>query len=528
MLELLIAGGTVVDGTGRGGFRADVGISDGHIVAIRDLSGAGARHRIDAAGMTVSPGFIDTHTHSEGDLLTDPQHAYGILQGITTELLGIDGMSYSPLSPENYRAYRRWLGGLLGHPPEDLDMSTVTAFRGHYDRRVAVNTGYLVPAATVRLEAVGFRDVPLSGESMTAARRLVAEGIGQGAVGLSMGGAYYPGPWYTTEELVELCEVVADAGAVFMCEPRRANPARAFSGGGVEEAIEIARRSGAKLHLAHFRTSAESAGRVDDLMEPVDRAKAQGVDVTLDIYPYPTGASIPVSFLPAWAQEGGPDEIVERLRDAALRDRIVEHIEGGSEMPAMLEEGVLTFVRGAPDLEGLTFGDVAALRGQSPARAICDLLVETDLAVGWLIAPPRSTALWRQVSRDCMALLARDDYMVCSDHTPAGSMPHPRCYGAFPRILGRLRRQFGGLTLEQVVHRMTARPAGRFGLVDRGVIREGAYADLVVFDPEQVIDTATYDDPRQHPVGISHVVVNGQLAVEGGRPTGVLAGRAVP
>ena len=319
MLELLIAGGTVVDGTGRGGFQADVGISDGRIVAIGDLAGAGARHRIDATGMTVSPGFIDTHTHSEGDLLTDPQHAYGILQGITTELLGIDGMSYSPLSPENYLAYRRWLGGLLGHPPEDLDMSTVSAFRGHYDRRVAVNTGYLVPAGTVRLEAVGFRDVPLSGESMAAARRLVAEGIGQGAVGLSMGGAYYPGPWYTTEELVELCEVVADAGAVFMCEPRRANPARAFAGGGVEEAIEIARRSGAKLHLAHFRTSAESAGRIDELMEPVDRAKAQGVDVTLDIYPYPTGASIPVSFLPAWAQEGGPDEIVERLRDPALR-----------------------------------------------------------------------------------------------------------------------------------------------------------------------------------------------------------------
>ena len=168
------------------------------------------------------------------------------------------------------------------------------------------------------------------------------------------------------------------------------------------------------------------------------------------------------------------------------------------------------------------------MRGQSPARAICDLLAETDLAIGWLIAPPRSAGLWRQVSRDCMTLLAREDYMVCSDHTPAGSMPHPRCYGAFPRILGRLRRQFGDLAVEQVVQRMTARPAARFGLKDRGVIREGAHADLVVFDPEQVIDTATYDDPRQYPVGISHVVVNGQLTVEKGRPTGVLAGRAVP
>ena len=308
-----------------------------------------------------------------------------------------------------------------------------------------------MPAATVRLEAVGFRDVPLSGESMATARRLVAEGLGQGAVGLSMGSAYYPGPWFTTGELVELCEVVAEHGAVFMCEPRRANPERAFAGGGVEEAIEIARRSGAKLHLAHFRTSAEDAGRVDELMEPVDRAKALGVDITLDIYPYPTGSSIPVSFLPAWAQEGGPDEILDRLEDAALRDRIVEHIEGGTELPAVLEDGVLTFVCGAPELEGLTFADVAAMRGRSPARAICELLVETDLAIGWLVAPPRSAGLWRQVSSDCMALLAREDYMVCSDHTPAGSMPHPRCHGAFPRILGRLRRQFGDLTVEQVV-----------------------------------------------------------------------------
>ncbi len=528
MLDVVIAGGTVADGTGRSGFPADIGVSGGRIVAVGDLAETQAGRRIDATGMTVSPGFIDTHTHSEGDLLTDPQHAYGICQGITTELLGIDGMSYAPLSSVNYRAYRRWLSGLLGHPPEDLDMSTVAAFKGHYDRRVAVNTAYLVPAATVRLEAVGFRDVPLSGESMAAARRLVAEGLGHGAVGLSMGSAYYPGPWFTTDELVELCEVVADHGAVFMCEPRRANPERAFAGGGVDEAIEIARRSGAKLHLAHFRTSAEDAGRVDALMEPVDRAKALGVDITLDIYPYPTGSSIPVSFLPAWAQEGGPDEILGRLRDAALRDRIVEHIEGGSEMPAVLEDGVLTFVRGAPDLEGLTFADVAALRGRSPARAICDLLVETDLAIGWLVAPPRSAGLWRQVSRDCMALLAREDYMVCSDHTPAGSMPHPRCYGAFPRILGRLRRRFGDLTVEQVIHRMTARPARRFGLTDRGVIRRGAHADLVVFDQDLVIDTATYDDPRQRPVGIPHVVVNGELAVEAGRPTGVLAGRAVP
>lgn len=527
-LDLVITGGTVVDGTGADGYVADVGVTGDRITAIGDLAQAETPRRIYTSGMTVSPGFIDTHTHSEGDLLTDPQHAYGVRQGITTELLGIDGMSYAPLSPANYRAYRRWLGGLLGLPPDDLDMSSVSAFRSHYDGRVAVNTGYLVPAATVRLEAAGFRDVPLTGDAMETAKRLVAEGLEQGAVGFSTGGAYYPGPWYTTDELVELCEVVAEAGAIFMCEPRRANPDRAFAGGGVAEAIEIARRSGARLHLAHFRTSGENAGRTDRLMEPIDRAKADGVDITLDIYPYPTGASIPVSFLPAWAHEGGPDEILTRLGDPEARKRIVRHIEAGSELPGALEDGVFTFVAGAPELEGMTFADVASQRGGSPAEMICDLLASSDLAIGWLGAPPRSNGLWRQVSRDCMTLLSRDDYMVCSDHTPAGSMPHPRCYGAFPRFLGRLRRQFGDMTVEGMVHRMTGRPAERFGLTDRGAIREGSYADLVVFDAETVIDTATYDDPRQYPVGISTVVVNGRLAVENGQVTGVLAGRAVP
>ena len=528
MLDLVISGGTVVDGTGRTGFPADVGAAGAKIVAIGDLSQAQASRRIDARGSAVAPGFIDTHTHSEGDLLTNPVHDYGISQGITTELLGIDGMSYAPLSGPNYRAYRRWLGGLLGHPPEDLDMSSVTAFRSHYDGKVSVNTAYLVPAGTVRLEVAGFRDAPLTTRQLERAKGLIAEGIEQGAVGLSMGSAYYPGPWYSTDELAELCSVVADLGSVFMCEPRRANPDRAFGGGGVAEAIEIARRSGAKLHLAHFRTSAEDAGRVAELMDPVDRAKAEGIDITLDIYPYPTGSSIPVSLLPSWAQEGGPDRILDRLRDPRDRPRIARHMEEGGEMPASLDEGVLTFVAGAPDLEGLTFADVAADRGCSAAEAICDLLVESDLAVGWLVAPPRSAGRWRQVSRDCMELLARDDYMVCSDHTPAGSMPHPRCYGAFPRVLGRLRRQFGGLSVEEVVHRMTARPAARFGLTDRGEIREGACADIVVFDPDSVIDTATYDDPRQRPVGISCVVVGGEVVARDGEPTGALPGRAVP
>ena len=335
MFDVVIANGSLVDGAGTPAYRADVGVAGDRITAIGDLSESDAGRVIDASGLVVAPGFVDTHTHSEGALLVDPQHANGLRQGITTELLGIDGMSYAPLSHGNYLVYRRWLGGLLGEPPVDLDMSTVAAFRQHYDRRVAVNTAYLVPHGTIRLETAGFRDVPLVGPLMDRAKRLVRQGMEHGALGLSTGSSYYPGPWSTTGELVELCKTVRDAGGVFMCEPRLAQSERGYGGGGVGEALEIARRSGVPLHLAHFRTDSGNAGRVGELMAPVDNAIEEGVDVTLDIYPYPTGSSIPVSTLPGWAQEGGPDAILGRLRDTAQRSRIVDYLrhERGSRYP---------------------------------------------------------------------------------------------------------------------------------------------------------------------------------------------------
>jgi N-acyl-D-amino-acid deacylase len=526
MFDLILTGGTVVDGTGVPAFRADIGVSGETIVAIGDLGKADASRVIDASGLVVAPGFIDPHTHAEGALLTNPGHPMGLRQGITTEFLGIDGMSYAPLSPANYRLYRRWLAGLLGEPPEDLDMSSVAAFRRHYHRRVAVNTAYLVPFATVRLEVLGFRDVPLRGEDLEAARRLVREGLEQGAVGFTTGSRYYPGPWGDTAELIALCEIVRAAGAVYMCEPRRANLTRATGGNGVAEALEVARSSGARLHFAHYRTAPETAGRIDTIMALIEPAKAEGVDITFDIYPYPSGSSIPVSYLPGWAQDGGPDAILRRLADPGSRREIADVLDRDESIS--LTQVILSHVGKNTSLEGMVLADLAAERGCSLGEALCDLLLEEELQVGYVGAPPSSTAVWRQLSRDSMELLARPDYMVCSDITPAGNLPHPRVYGAFPRFLGRLRREFGGLSLEAMVHRMTDRTARRFGLPRRGRVERGYFADLVVFDPERVIDTSTYDDPCQFPVGIPFVVVNGQVAVNHERLTGVLAGQAVP
>lgn len=526
MFDLTITGGTVVDGSGAPGYRADIGIVGETIEAIGDLSRAESARSIDATGLTVAPGFIDTHTHSEGSLLIDPQHANGLRQGITTEFLGIDGMSYAPLSGDKYRMYRHWLGGLLGDPPDDLDMSSVAAFRSHYHKKVAINTAYLVPHATVRLEVVGFSDVPLRDGALDAAKRLVREGLDQGAVGFTTGSGYYPGPWADTAELIELCKVVHDVDKVYMSEPRRVNLDRAVGGHGVSEAVHVAQQADVKLHLAHYRTSAETAGRIDRIMAPIDGAEGPRPDVSFDIYPYPSGSSIPLSMLPSDVQEGGPAAILRRLANPAERARIAGYLD--DKCRPQLEETVFSYAAGKPELEGTSLSDLAARTGRSMGTILCEVLLENDLKVGFVGAPPRSVALWYQVSRDCMELLSRPDYMVCSDITPTGSFPHPRCYGAFPRILGRFRREFGTLSLEATVERMTDRPARRFGLTRRGRIEKGWFADITVFDADHVMDNATYENPRQFPTGIPFVIVNGAVAVDNEACTGVLAGQAVP
>jgi N-acyl-D-amino-acid deacylase len=530
MFDVIIQGGDLIDGTGAPPRRADVGIARGDIAAVDDLSAAQAERRIDATGLAVAPGFIDTHTHTEGVLLGDPQHAMGLRQGITTEIFGLDGLSYAPASRDNYLLNRRYLAGLLGWPPEDLDTSTVAAFRQAYHRTVAINTAYLAAHGVIRLEALGFHDAPLVGEPLDHARRLVTESIEGGAVGISSGLNYYPNAWADTAELIALADAVHAAGSIHVIELRTSNPERAFKGGGLAEAMEVGRRSGSRIHVAHHRTQPWTAGQTDALLAEAEAAAADGVDVSFDIYPYPSGSSYPISYLPPWVHEGGPDAILERLADATTRARIAEQMDRDYDQRVRnaLTAIVLSHVPSRPELDGARLADVAAERGVTEGTVLAELLLENELDVSYVTNAPQSTGRWRQTGRDAMRLLARDDYMVCSDITPIGSVCHPRSFGAYPRFLGRLRRAFGGLTLEGMVARMTDVPARRFGLPNRGRIQPGYRADITVFDADRVIDTATYDDPRQYPVGIPYVLVNGAIAVDGGVPTGALAGEAVP
>ena len=526
MFDVVITGGTVVDGSGKSSFLADIGVKAERIEAIGDLSGASARRVINAIGLTVSPGFIDSHTHSDAVLLLDPQHAAGLRQGITTEILGQDGLSYAPLSSTNYMAYRKYMGGILGLPPKNLDMSSVSAFRSHYHKKTAINTAYLVAHGAIRLESAGFHDVPLTGDILKHAKRLIREGIEQGAVGFATGMSYHPQSWSDTEEMIELCKTTHESGGIYVTHLRNVNPERGFGGGGIPEALEIGRRSGVGVHFSHHRTSAADAGHVAERLNLIDKAKSEGVDCTLELYPYPTGSSFAVSNLPSYAHDGGPEILIERLKNREEKKRLATALDHNTERP--LDQTVLSYLPKNNHLEGMTLTDIAHNWNITRGEALCNLLLDENLQVGFWGTPPSSVALWRQVSRDCLEFLSRPDYMVGSDSIHIGSMPHPRAYGCFPRFLGRLRRQFGILTLEQMIQRMTDNPARRFGLKDRGRVQKGYFADITIFDADQIIDNATYDDPKQFPTGIPFVLVNGQVAVDHSRCTGVTAGQAIP
>lgn len=520
--SILIRGGQVIDGTGAPARRADVLIEWGRIAAIGNLGELEVDLVLEADGQVVCPGFIDTHVHSDLDLLARPEHTSALAQGVTTEILGQDGLSYAPLSKENLAEYRKYLAGLNGNPQLDAEWSSVAEFRRLFHQNVAVNTAYQVPHGALRLETVGFRDVPLKVADLERAQQLLAEAFDEGAVAFSTGLSYYPCSYADTEELVELCKVAACYKRPFVIHLRSVFPGEPFDP--VEEAIEIAERSGAPLHFSHFRTSVFNAGQVEQLMAPIDAAIKRGVDITLECYPYPAGAGFTMYMIPRWAHEGGYGALMARLADPRTRRKIEEDMVSYG----LVHDGVFSYLPEGPDLEllGRTFSEVAEERGTTIPALVCEVMLRNNLAVGYMQPSPEQF-FWDQIDRDIMELLKRPNYMVGSDALVVGQHAHPRTYGCFSRFL-RLQREHGFMPLEALINRMTSVPARRFGLTDRGELLPGKAADILVFDPQAIRDKATYEQPNQLAEGMSWVLVNGQVALSHGKSLGVHAGRALP
>jgi N-acyl-D-amino-acid deacylase len=512
MLDLLIRNGRVVDGTGNPWFRADVAVQDGRILAIGHLADAEAVRVLDAAGRIVCPGFVDPHSHSDVLLLSQPRHEPKIRQGVTTEVLGQDGISYAPVSDQGLAYWREYWRAVNGQPALEWDWRGVGEFLARFDGRVSANVAYLAPHGTIRYEVLGLDERPPTESELERMRRLVAQAMEEGAVGLSSGLTYLPAFYSTTGELIACCEVVARYGGVYVTHLRDYGEHIAEA---IEEALAIGREAGVPVHISHFN------GRAAQCLPLIDEARRSGLDVTFENYPYLAGCTLLSHFLPDWAQAGGIPDTVARLRDPAVRARIQREMAGSHEGQWDHYQICAVGTEANEHYEGLSLPQAAEAAGKDVIDLICDLTVEERLAV--TVVQHHSN----RTESDLRAMMQHPAHMVCTDAILLGSHPHPRGYGTYPRYLGRYVREEGVLTLEQCVRKMTSLPARRFGLMGRGLLAEGFAADLVIFDPRTVRDRATFDDPRQFPEGIDTVIVNGRVVVDEGQHTGATPGRTL-
>ena len=527
--DLVIANGHVIDGTGSPWYAADVGIRGGRIAAIGKLGAAPAKRRIDAAGKIVAPGFIDMLGQSEFTILVDPRLPSKIYQGITSEITG-EGMSAAPLTGHA----RVEVGQALEHYGLTADWQTLGEYFSRLERQgIGINLASYVGATTVREVVIGGDNRPPTPAELVRMRGLVREAMEEGAVGLSTSLEYAPAPYASTEEIIALASEAAPYGGIYATHMRS-------EGDGMPAALEETFRIGREAHIPveiwHLKVSGKKNwDRMADVIKRIDAARAGGLDVSADTYAYTAWFNDMSAFVPPWAHDGGTAKLVERLKDPAMRARVINDMKTPSsawdnewdeiEGPESLIIGVVKNPALLP-LQGQTLAAIAKARGKDPLETMLDILVEDngftgcavfgmkeeDVALG-LVQP------WMSVNNDSAG--TSPEGLLGKEH------PHPRAYGTFPRILRKYVREEHRLTLEDAIRKFSALPAQRMRLTDRGVLKRGMWADVVVFDPDTIHDVATYEDSNRLSVGMQYVIVNGVAVIEQGKMTGALPGRVL-
>lgn len=504
MFDTIIRNGTVIDGTRRARCSADIGITGDRITAIADLHDAQSESFIDAAGRIVCPGFIDVHNHSDGWMLKEPLQTPKTLQGFTTEVLLLDGIGYAPVSETTWREWFFYLRSLDGLRMDEYHgWQSIGDFMQCLDGRTTQNMMAHVPYANVRSMICGFGSQPPQASEMELIRTEVRKGMEEGAVGLSSGLDYIVQCFASTQELIEVCQVVAEYEGLYATHIRYKLgliPA-------LDEALQIARESGVALHISHLKASIGSVA--EDVLDWLEKARRE-VPLSFDVYPYMPGSTMLNYLLPYDVWEDGPLAAMSRLNDPALRPRFRQNLEN---YKLDLDSIRIAWVAGKENSshQGSLLSEYVQSTGLPAEEALLNLLIEERMAV--------LCVYLEGDDRLIDPFLQHDLYMMGSDGIHAANgMIHPRQFGSAARVLGPCVRDQKLFSLEDAVFKLTCHAATKFGLSDRGVLREGAFADVVVFDADSIADVATYDEPQCNSVGVSDVLVNGQRIIANGIP----------
>ena len=507
--DLVIERCRLVDGSGGPPVAADVAVSNGRVAAVGALGDASAHERLDARGLVLAPGFIDVHVHTDARLLEPKVQEASLLQGVTTHIVGQDGFGFAPTTARSFPFMEAYTAGINGRPAP-FGPGGIGEYLGRFDRATGMNVASLVPNGCLRMEVVGNAGRAANDAEVDGMRALCRDAVADGAVGLSSGLDYVPSRHASTDELVALASVLVDTGLPYVTHVRYELGLLAA----LEEAVEIGRQARVPVHVSHLRGDSEYGAGAAEILSAVDAARADGIDLTFDAYPYTYGCSFLPYVLPAWALEGEPEEILARLGDPAARDWIRAGLEGVSWSWARL------VLAGRPRGEharfvGLDLARAAVLNGQDEVDFVCDLLVAEELEALLVWKPDESP----RAEADLLAGLAHPAQMLGSDGIYGPGRMHPRGHGSFARFLGRFVREERLLSLEEAIARVTSLPADRFRLAGHGLIRPGYVADLVVFDPDTFVDRATFDEGDLPATGVRDVFVNGVAVLRDGHLT---------
>jgi N-acyl-D-amino-acid deacylase len=526
MYDLLIRNAKVVDGTGNPWFKGDVAVAGASIAAVGRVTGEAARV-IEANGLCVCPGFIDVHAHGDFTPFDKTVVDYKLRQGITTEVNGNCGFSAAPVHPSTVGLVRKYVEGFIA-PEQGVPWNWRSL--GEYldtiaQARLAINIAPLIGHGALRAAAMGYEQRAPSAAELDTMQALTRESMQQGAFGLSTGLVYVPGTYAQTDEIIDIATVAARYGGLYATHMRNEGE-RLFEA--FDEAIQIGRHAEIPVQISHHKAAGKpNYGKIRTTLKRLEDERAQGLDITVDQYPYTASSTTLASLLPPWAQVGGVPKILERLRDPATRREIstamIADPRHGKNMirGCDWDEILIASVKSARNkaCEGKSLQQIAEMRGEEPMESALDLLVDEECAVAMI--------MFTMAEEDVRTVMRHPATMIGTDGIWSHGKPHPRIYGTYPRILGTYVRQECLLSIEEAVRKMTAFPAQKFGLWKKGIVREGMDADLVIFNPETIAERSTFQDPHQYPAGLPYVILNGQVVVDQERYTGKLAGQLV-